>query len=107
MKFLVNAHFLLFSVGLVLGLVVCGCTGRLPSSVKVERNIPFARVNGRTLKLDIYSPQQMQANLPVVIWLHPGAWDMGSKNFCPIGFMAAKGLAIVSVDYRLSTVAPF
>jgi acetyl esterase/lipase len=45
--------------------------------------------------------------LPVVVWIHGGSWNSGSKDFCPIGFMAAQNLAIVSMDYRLDTVAPF
>jgi len=95
------------ALGLLLGQMACGCVGRLPSTVRVQRDIPYAQVDGRTLKLDIYSPKQATNPVPALVWLHPGAWDMGSKSFCPIGFMAATNLAIVSVDYRLSEVAPF
>src|ERR1700744_4828050 len=107
MRYIYNSHFLLFSLGLLLGLMACGCMGRLPSSVKVQRNIEFASVGGQSLKLDIYSPKQATNKLPVVVWLHPGGWNQGSRKFCPIGFMAARGVAIVSIDYRLSTTAPF
>jgi acetyl esterase/lipase len=105
MKLVSNSHFRIFAIGLLLGL--CGCTGPLPSSVRVQRNIEYARMDGWPLKLDIYYPRQVTGKLPVVVWLHPGAWSMGSKNFCPIGSMAVRNVAIVSVDYRLSTEAPF
>jgi acetyl esterase/lipase len=85
----------------------CGCAGRLPHSVKVDRNIQYAKVGDQSLRLDIYSPKKPVGKLPVVVWIHGGAWNSGSKDFCPIGFMAAQNLAIVSMDYRLDTVAPF
>jgi acetyl esterase/lipase len=84
-----------------------GCAPRLPHTVKVQRDIEYARVNGHSLRLDIYSPKKSAGKLPVVVWLHGGGWNMGDKNFCPIGFMAEKNLAIVSVDYRLDTIAIF
>jgi acetyl esterase/lipase len=87
--------------------LVAGCICRLPSSVKVQRDLEYARVGQQTLKLDIYSPRQPVGKLPVVVWIHGGAWNSGSKEGCPIGFMAAKNLAIVSMDYRLTEVAPF
>ncbi|MEY4916567.1 MAG: hypothetical protein RL616_480 [Verrucomicrobiota bacterium] len=94
---------LLAGVSVLLG----GCAPRLPHTVQVKRDIEYARVNGQALRLDIYSPKYSAGKLPAVIWLHGGGWNMGDKNFCPIGFMAEKNLAIVSVDYRLDTVAIF
>jgi len=85
----------------------CGCTPFLPYSVKVQRNLEYAQVDGKPLRLDIYSPRKPMGRLPVVIWIHGGSWNSGDKNFCPIGFMAARNLAIVSIDYRLSETATF
>ena len=98
-----------------LGLLSCaflfaalgGCSASLPVSVKVERNLTYAQVNGAPLHLDLYEPGQPTGKLPVVVWIHGGAWNSGSKNPCPIGFMAAHNLAIVSLDYRLTQTAPF
>ena len=98
-----------------LGLLSCsflfaalgGCSAGLPVSVKVERNLTYAQVNGAPLHLDLYEPGQPTGKLPVVVWIHGGAWNSGSKNPCPIGFMAAHNLAIVSLDYRLTQTAPF
>jgi acetyl esterase/lipase len=107
MKYISLSHFRISVFAFLLGLLMCGCASRLPSSVKVQRDIEYARVDGRSLKLDLYSPKIVTNKLAVIVWLHPGAWDMGGKSFCPVGFMAAQDLAIVSVDYRLSQVAPF
>lgn len=87
--------------------LACGCALRLPANVKVVRNIEYASAEGQALRLDIYSPRTPKGKLPVVVWIHGGGWDRGSRNFCPIGFMATQNLAIVSIDYRLDQVAPF
>ncbi len=96
----------LFS-GLLVALLACGCTARLPASVHLQRDLEYAKPGGQPLKLDIYLPKKSVGKLPVVVWIHGGSWNSGDKNFCPIGFMAAQNLAIVSMDYRLSQIAPF
>jgi len=90
-----------------LSVLLCGCAPRLPDTVKVERDIEFTQAGGQSLRLDIYSPKKPVGRLPVVVWIHGGAWNSGNKDFCPIGFMAAQNLAIVSIDYRLVNVATF
>lgn len=84
-----------------------GCVGRLPPTVQVQRNIVYGVVDGRSMKLDIYTPKNTTQKLPVIIWLFGGGWMMGDKNPCPIAFMAERGLAIVAVNYRLDGVAKF
>jgi acetyl esterase/lipase len=87
--------------------LVASCVPRLPETVSLRRDIEYARVAGKSLLLDLYLPKQPAGKLPVVVWIHGGAWKEGSKYPCPIGFMAAQNLAIVSIDYRLTEVAPF
>lgn len=91
----------------LLSLVFCGCASRLPSNIGAVRNIEYARVDGQSLQLDIYRQRNVTGKLPVVIWVHGGSWNSGSKDFCPIAYMAEQHEAIVSIDYRLSEVAPF
>jgi acetyl esterase/lipase len=90
-----------------LSVFICGCATRLPHTVKVERDLEFAQTDGQSLRLDLYSPKKSAGKLPVVVWIHGGSWKSGSKDYCPIGFMAAKNLAVVSMDYRLDNVALF
>jgi acetyl esterase/lipase len=56
-------------------------------------------------KLDIYIPKD-QKDFPVLMFVHGGAWTIGSKdNFlhADIGkFFAAHGIGAVSINYRLS-----
>ena len=74
---------------------------------KIERNIEYAHADGQSLWLDIYEPAQSVAKLPVVVWIHAGSWNSGSKELFPISFMTAQNFAIVSLDYRLAPAATF
>jgi acetyl esterase/lipase len=107
MKILCKVRFQSALLISIFSILMCGCVTRLPHTVKVERDIEYAQAGAQSLRLDIYSPKKTVGKLPVVVWIHGGAWNSGSKDFCPIGFMAAQNLAIVSIDYRLDTVAPF
>lgn len=92
---------------LLLSLCLTGCLPRLPKSVAANKNIEYGRASGHAMLLDLYRPRQIQRKLPVIVWLYGGAWKMGSKDFCPIAFMATQQVAIVSINYRLDEVAIF
>jgi len=73
----------------------------------VHRDLVYQTIGDADLKLDIYHPQKAETKWPVIIWVHGGAWKSGSKSDVPISGMLEHGFSIVSVDYRLSTVAKF
>src|SRR5437868_12917276 len=73
---------------------------------EILRDIEYARVGEQTLKLDIHLPQG-KARLPLIIWVHGGAWRSGSRNDMPLGKLVEGGYAVATVDYRLSTQARF
>ncbi|MEO1995126.1 MAG: alpha/beta hydrolase fold domain-containing protein, partial [Planctomycetaceae bacterium] len=79
----------------------------LPSDVRVLRDLEYARVGDRSLKLDLYRPAGQHDRSPLVVWIHGGAWKSGSKNKCGITWMVNHGYAVASVDYRLSGEAVF
>jgi acetyl esterase/lipase len=57
------------------------------------------------LSLDIYSPEIVSENLPVVFWVHGGAWAIGNKKYTPktkARFFVEHGYVFVTVNYRLS-----
>ena len=70
-----------------------------------HRDIEYARVGDVSLKLDLYLPKQ--ADGPLIVYVHGGAWRGGSKSGVPIVKLLDHGFAIASVDYRLSTQAVF
>jgi acetyl esterase/lipase len=79
----------------------------LPPGVKAIRDVEYARVDGRSLRLDLYLPTSVSKPAPVIVFIHGGAWRAGSKATCPIVQLAGRGFAIVSIDYRLTDKAVF
>ncbi|MCL2629026.1 MAG: alpha/beta hydrolase [Oscillospiraceae bacterium] len=69
-------------------------------------DITYRVVNGIELKLDMFLPDEAEAP-PLIFWVHGGAWLMGDRKWCGMKNQIERGYAVVSVDYRLSTVAPF
>ena len=75
--------------------------------VNVQRNLVYKQVDGRSLRLDIYTPKSIAHSLPVALWIHGGGWSRGSKEQRPPVNLMAHGYATVSIEYRLSEEAPF
>ncbi len=71
--------------------------------LKIQRDIIYAN----DLKLDLYRPMPSEGVTPLIIWVHGGAWSGGSKKEMPLTELLGHGIAIASVDYRLSGTAPF
>ena len=78
--------------------------------MRVRSGLPYATVPGvRPLELDLYLPTST-APAPVVVFLHGGGWRVGSRHSAgpafassaPFEQVAAAGIAVASVDYRLS-----
>lgn len=71
----------------------------------LQKEIEYARVGERSLKLDLHLPKT--SNPPLVVYVHGGAWRAGSRSDVPVTALLEHGFAIASVDYRLSTEAVF
>ena len=81
---------------------------RLPKNTKVLRDIEYARVGNRSLKLDLYVPDHEPGQrLPLVVWVHGGAWRGGSKDRTPAVALLEHDYAVASVSYRFSQEAIF
>lgn len=81
----------------------------MPDSVVAHRDIEYGRAGERSLKLDLYLPKEPKTKpLPVVVWVHGGAWRAGDKagGIAKVGpFVATGRYAGVSVGYRFSQEA--
>lgn len=76
--------------------------------VQVTKDIEYARVGERSLKLDLYVPPHAKAaRVPLVIWVHGGAWRSGSKDGTPGAGLLQRGIAVASIAYRFSNEATF
>jgi acetyl esterase/lipase len=75
-----------------------------PSIVKTS-GIVYATVDGQELALDLYMPVEAR-NPPLVVFIHGGAWRFGSRDSVSTLDLVDHGLAVASVSFRLSPVAP-
>ena len=79
--------------------------------VSVRKNVTFARVGGRKLRLDVTLPSAPVpgggTKRPALMQIHGGAWVIGDKREQGIpllNHMAAQGWVGFNVNYRLSPV---
>ncbi|HEY0072499.1 MAG TPA: alpha/beta hydrolase [Abditibacteriaceae bacterium] len=78
----------------------------LPPGVKAIRDLEYAK-DSAAQKLDLYLPEKTDAPLPLIIWVHGGAWLSGDKAQCPALSFTQNGYAVASLNYRLSQEAKF
>jgi acetyl esterase/lipase len=82
--------------------------GRALTGGPVFKDVEYVAGGHERQKLDIYLPaQRSESPLPLIIWVHGGAWQGGSKENCPARRFAQRGYAVASINYRLSQHAIF
>jgi len=84
-----------------------------PKGTILHGNVPY---NNDTLQkhlLDVYLPANAKGKIPLVIFIHGGAW-LSNDKYADIGYMkktvaeiVSSGYALASIDYRFSTQAIF
>ena len=78
---------------------------RLPEGTRVERDLAYGPHERN--KLDVYVPPG-DGPFPLVIWVHGGGWQNGSKDGGnPAVPLLRRGYAVASINYRLSHHAVF
>lgn len=69
--------------------------------------VSFLRLGSeQCLELDIYTPERVKRgdNLPVLVFLHGGAYYYGTKAHYDPEFLVAKNIIVVIVNYRLGVL---
>jgi acetyl esterase/lipase len=79
---------------------------RLPAGTRTELDLSYGP-HGEGNKLDLYLPENADAPLPLVIWIHGGGWEAGDKEEPPGLGLLGKGYALASINYRLSREAKY
>lgn len=81
-------------------------------SVNVIPDLEYVARSSGLLHLDLalpHGPARQHRKTPLILYLHGGAWVMGSRHDHPqrIALLAEQGFAVASLDYRLAHQAPF
>src|SRR3569833_1490629 len=74
-----------------------------PTGTVVHGNIPYA---GDTLKrhqLDVYLPPNAKGNLPLVIWVHGGAWMLNDK-YADMSYMKNTVRSFIDSGYAFASI---
>ena len=108
--FIINSGLFLF--GFIVSLVIF-VHGIITAKIPIEPNESFycqtytyKQADNTALKLDIWYPNQTKSVYPLVFFAHGGGWVSGFRkqpnNTSWCKFLASKGFATVSIDYRLA-----
>jgi len=81
-------------------------TDPLPAGVVVHRDLAYVSGGHPRQVLDLYLPDLGPAT-PLIVWVHGGAFRIGSKEDRVPFEMLEQGYAIASLNYRLSQHALF
>ncbi|HJR69846.1 MAG TPA: alpha/beta hydrolase [Gammaproteobacteria bacterium] len=72
----------------------------------IEADIEYAVVAGEPLRLDLHKPSAA-AGAPLLVYVHGGGWEAGSKAQMPLAAIVERGYVVASLDFRPASKAPF
>ena len=81
----------------------------VPLAAREIPDLPYVTGSTERQKLDLYLPETAPggAARPLVVFVHGGAWQAGSRRDFPGGPLVARGLIVASLGYRLSQDAKY
>ncbi|MDB4500637.1 DUF1080 domain-containing protein [Akkermansiaceae bacterium] len=82
----------------------------ISKTIKIHEDLFYVEDGHPRQKLDLYLPERADETkpLPLVVWIHGGGWQKGTKEFFHAQPEVLKnGFALASVNYRLTNHAQF
>lgn len=75
---------------------------------EATKDVVYLQASGQDLHLDVYRNTAFKGPRPVLVYIHGGAWWKGQRPTGWGGFRSylAAGFSVVTVQYRLTDVAP-
>ena len=80
---------------------------KVPDNVVADLDVRYGEAADTANRLDVYRPRSATGPLPAIVWIHGGAWFVGDKQPCRALPLVDHGFAVVSINYRLTSAAPF
>ena len=72
------------------------------------RDLEYVAGGAHARSLDLYIPEKTAGLIPVVVWIHGGAWTGGDKTDGGSGvFLAQRGYAVACINYRMGRGVAF
>jgi acetyl esterase/lipase len=79
-----------------------------PKGFVAEYDVPYVPEGDEAQALDIYYPASpAEKPLPLLVWIHGGGWQGGSKTQVPYLNQLTRGYVVASIEYRFSQKAKF
>jgi acetyl esterase/lipase len=75
----------------------------IPQGIKEIKDIEYKNVNGKSLQLDMYIPDSVKKQAPLLVFIHGGGWRSGKRSDYLVYLIdfAKKGYITATVSYRL------
>lgn len=75
----------------------------IPLDVEEIKNVEYKNINGKSLQIDFYRPKNISGKLPLLVFIHGGAWKSGTRSdyLVYLVHFARKGFVTATVSYRL------
>ena len=81
---------------------------RIPDDIEFIRDVEFGTGGDRPIRLNVIRPKKSPTvPMPVVVFIHGGAWLVGDKEGMQTLRLARSGYFTVNIEYRLSSEAIF
>ena len=80
----------------------------VPADAIAHRDLAYvAATADRNRTLDLFVPPG-DGPFPLVLWIHGGAWQFGSKStYCHMNFLPRHGFAVANLEYRFAPTFHF
>lgn len=81
----------------------------VPDNIVGFKDIEYKNINGKSLQLDIYKPENLQGPAPLLVFIHGGGWKSGKRSDYLIYLIdfAGRGYVTATVSYRLLEDGPY
>ncbi len=94
-------------LALIFSVTAATTFAQLPAGIAAKREVEYVPGGGPRQTLNVFYPEKTDKPVPLVVWIHGGAWQAGSKDRSPAMPLLAQGFAVASVTYRFSQNAVF